>query len=50
MKKCCRCEKKFDVSDAREEYNTEFGGKIDYDEEYGSEVCADCAIVILTQT
>ena len=44
MEKCCRCEKMFNVSDAREEYNAEFGGAPDYDEEFGGEVCADCAI------
>ena len=44
MAKCCRCGNKFNVSDAREEYNAEFGGDPDYDEEYGPDVCANCAI------
>jgi len=44
MEKCYRCEKTFNVSDAREEYNAEFGGDPDYDENYGPDVCADCAI------
>ncbi len=44
MKKCCKCGKKFNVSDAREEYIAEFGIDEEYDEEYGGEVCADCAI------
>lgn len=44
MEKCCRCEKIFNVSDARKEYNAEFGEDLDFDENYGNEVCADCAI------
>ena len=44
MAKCTMCGKKFDVSDTRNEYNAAFDGEIDYDEEYGGEVCADCAI------
>lgn len=44
MAKCCRCGNRFDVSEARIVYNAEFNGEIDYDEEYGSEVCAYCAI------
>ncbi|WP_344390873.1 hypothetical protein [Streptomyces vastus] len=42
--KCVRCGKAFDVEDARDEYNSEFGGDLDYDENYAGEVCADCAI------
>ncbi len=44
MAKCCRCGEKFKVSDARAEYNSEFGAGFDYDEDYHGEVCADCAI------
>ncbi len=44
MAKCCQCGNKFDVSDARSEYNGEFNGELDYDEDFGGEVCADCAI------
>lgn len=44
MAKCCMCGKRFNVSDARDEYNAEFCGDPDYDEECGGEVCADCAI------
>ena len=44
MAKCCRCGNRFNVSEARTDYNAEFDGDIDYDDEYGSEVCADCAI------
>lgn len=45
MAKCAWCGKKFNVSNAREEYNTAFEGDIDYDEQYeGGDICADCAI------
>lgn len=44
MVKCCRCGMKFNVSEARNEYNTTFGDGLNYDEQYGGEVCADCAI------
>jgi len=44
MAKCCRCGKTFKVSDAKDLYDAEFGGELDYDEDYGGEVCADCAI------
>lgn len=44
MAKCCRCRNEFNVSEARIDYNAEFDGDIDYDDEYGGEVCADCAI------
>lgn len=45
MDKCDRCGTRFDVSDAREEYNEEFGrdSGIDYDD-FGGGVCANCAI------
>ena len=44
MAKCCRCGTRFNVSDARDEYSSTFDGEIDYDEQYGGEVCANCAI------
>ncbi|MCB2290837.1 hypothetical protein LGK97_13910 [Clostridium sp. CS001] len=45
MAKCGECGKRFNVSNAREEYNEEFGGEIDYDEQFVlGAICADCAI------
>lgn len=44
MAKCSWCGKRFNVTEARSEYNSEFDGEINYDEEYGGEVCSDCAI------
>jgi hypothetical protein len=47
MAKCCRCGKRFNVSEARDEYIDEFGREFDgdlFDDQYGREVCADCAI------
>jgi hypothetical protein len=47
MAKCCRCGKRFNVSEARDEYIAEFNGEIDgdtFDDTYGHEVCAECAI------
>ena len=44
MEKCCRCNIKFNVSEARSEYNSHFDGDADYDDEFGGEVCAECAI------
>lgn len=45
MAKCCRCGTRFNVSDARDEYSSTFEGEIDDDEQYGGEVCANCAIL-----
>ncbi|MET8181961.1 hypothetical protein [Streptomyces sp. NPDC005336] len=44
MAKCVECEKQFDIEEAREEYSAEFGGEVDYDEQYpeGSH-CGGCA-------
>ncbi|GAA1963683.1 hypothetical protein GCM10009838_20990 [Catenulispora subtropica] len=44
MVTCGVCQEPFDVQDAREEYKSEFGGDVDYDEQYDGGVCADCAI------
>ena len=46
MAKCSRCGKRFNVSDARDEYIAEFGEEFgeEFDDNYGREVCADCAI------
>lgn len=44
MAKCCVCGKRFNVKDARSEYNSEFDGGLDYDDDFEGEVCADCAI------
>ena len=44
MAKCDECGKRFNVSDARSDYNDEFDGELNYDEEYGGQLCADCAI------
>lgn len=44
MAKCDRCGKRFNVAEARDEYNAEFDGEIDYDEVTDGTVCADCAI------
>jgi hypothetical protein len=42
--KCLSCGTQFDVSDARSEYNTEFNDELDYDEDTGGEICANCGI------
>jgi hypothetical protein len=47
MTTCVSCGTSFDVSDARDQYRSEFGGAADegeYDEQFGGEVCANCAI------
>ena len=44
MEKCCMCGKEFNVDEARSEYNAEFDDALEYDDSYGGEVCADCAI------
>ncbi|WP_143110704.1 hypothetical protein [Streptomyces sp. cf124] len=43
MTTCIECTTEFDVEEARAEYNSEFGGELDYDE-YGAGHCASCAI------
>lgn len=44
MAKCEQCGKQFDPSDAKSEYDAEFGGDLDYTESYDGKVCANCAI------
>lgn len=44
MATCEQCDAEFDVADARDEYNAEFGDDADYDEDFGGDVCASCAI------
>jgi hypothetical protein len=44
MPNCAQCGKQFDPSDAKSEYEAEFGSDLDYTESYGGEVCGDCAI------
>ncbi|MFJ1731121.1 hypothetical protein [Streptomyces sp. NPDC088254] len=44
MENCGECDKEFDISDAREEYNAEFGGEVDYDDQYPEGgMCGSCA-------
>ena len=45
MAKCDECGKRFNVSDARSDYNDEFDGELNYDEEYGGQLlCRLCNI------
>lgn len=47
METCCRCGRSFDVAGAREEYEAEYGPEFDgedYDENYGTTVCANCSL------
>ena len=44
MSTCDHCQTEFDVDSARTEYNSEFNGELDYDEDYEGQVCASCAI------
>ncbi|KOT98084.1 hypothetical protein ADK87_16425 [Streptomyces sp. NRRL F-4711] len=44
MANCVECEKEFDIAEAREEYNAEFHGEVDYDEQYPEGgFCGGCA-------
>ncbi|MFE9486538.1 hypothetical protein ACFYNF_08890 [Streptomyces sp. NPDC006641] len=44
MDKCGECEKTFDIADARQEYNAEFGEGIDYDDQFPEGgMCGNCA-------
>jgi hypothetical protein len=46
MATCCRCGQEFHVSAARDAWNkSEFGSDVDYEEEFGGEVCGDCAVL-----
>ncbi|WP_405823085.1 hypothetical protein OG241_41535 [Streptomyces sp. NBC_01390] len=42
MTKCLECKTEFNVEEARDEYNSEFGEGISYDE-YGEGLCGSCA-------
>jgi hypothetical protein len=44
MPNCVQCRKQFDPSDAKSDYEAEFGGELNYTESYGGDVCGDCAI------
>ncbi|MEY9889223.1 hypothetical protein ABIA31_002871 [Catenulispora sp. MAP5-51] len=44
MVTCGMCQEPFDVEEARDEYQSEFGEGVDYGEQYGGGACADCAI------
>jgi hypothetical protein len=44
MAKCVECDKEFDVEDARDDYNSEWDGDPDYDEQTGGEWCGPCGI------
>lgn len=45
MTTCVRCGDEFEVEDARQEYDAEFGGDPEYDDNYGGEVCGSCAVI-----
>lgn len=44
MAKCLNCEKRFNVSEARKEFNDALDGEYNYDSEIGGTLCFDCAI------
>jgi hypothetical protein len=47
MANCTDCGRKFNISEARDEFNSEYGNGLGYDyydDEYDGEVCARCAI------
>ncbi len=44
MAKCDECGNKFKIQEARDEYESYFDGELDYDEDFGGSLCANCAI------
>ncbi|MFC8173083.1 hypothetical protein [Streptomyces sp. NPDC057325] len=45
MTKCAECETEFEIEDARDEYNAEYNGDPDFDENYGEgHLCGRCAV------
>ena len=45
MAKCLHCNKRFNVKDAREDFNSYYRGGMDYDDQYPeNDICAKCAI------
>ncbi|MGJ7879959.1 hypothetical protein [Streptomyces rochei] len=44
MAKCVECGTVFEIEDARNEYNAEFGGELNYDEDFSEgQHCGSCA-------
>jgi hypothetical protein len=44
MTKCVECGNAFEIDDARNEYNAEFNGELDYDEDFSEGgFCGSCA-------
>ncbi|SEB55575.1 hypothetical protein SAMN04489806_1095 [Paramicrobacterium humi] len=44
MARCTECGTLFDIDDARDDYNAEFNGELDYDEDFVGTKCGNCAI------